>query len=203
MKCDRKSLLFNILHPFSIFFIPQSLHRITLGLLMTVSISTSFSMIIWSTENHTIINEWFTKLIRFLQFPIAFFLPNSLPGWQVPPTCLAVTPHVRAMHWLHDPTTSELSRGPISQRIYELMIQILSKFMLYLFENWSSDQVIILHMSWQLSCHDMCKIMTWLDYQNHDYSKENFQKIFILSSKNCCKMCLRLSAVTPITGTEH
>ena len=25
------------------------------------------------------------------------------------------------------------------------------------------DQIITLHMSWQQSCHDICKILTWLD----------------------------------------
>ena len=31
-------------------------------------------------------------------------------------------------------------------------------------KNEWSNQVIILHMPWQLSCHAMYKIMTWLDY---------------------------------------
>ena len=35
----------------------------------------------------------------------------------------------------------------------------------YLFwpaKGWS-DHVTIMHMAWQLSCHDMCKIVTWLE----------------------------------------
>ena len=30
-------------------------------------------------------------------------------------------------------------------------------------------------MSWQLSCRDMCKFVTWLVWQNYTYKKEHFQ----------------------------
>ena len=41
----------------------------------------------------------------------------------------------------------------------------LEKFMLLiLLEKWYTDLATILRMSWQLSCHDICKIVTWLDH---------------------------------------
>ena len=36
-------------------------------------------------------------------------------------------------------------------------------------------------MPWQLNCHDMCKIMTWLDHYNQNQSKQNHHKISIMS----------------------
>ena len=57
-------------------------------------------------------------------------------------------------------------QGTMSQKIYELIIQISWKYMLPFFEKLLSDQVTILHMPWQLSCHGMCKFVTWLDHWN-------------------------------------
>ena len=68
----------------------------------------------------------------------------------------------------------------ISQWVYELIIQSLWICLLLLHDIQWSDQVTILHMPSQLSCHGMCKIVTWWDHPNHNNSKENFQKISIL-----------------------
>ena len=54
------------------------------------------------------------------------------------------------------------SLGIISQSIHEFMIEILWKFCLFWF--WHSNQVIVLHMSRQLSCPDMGKVVAWLDH---------------------------------------
>ena len=35
-------------------------------------------------------------------------------------------------------------------------------------EKYLTNHVTILHMSWQLSCHDMCKTVTWLDHYKQD-----------------------------------
>ena len=74
--------------------------------------------------------------------------------------------------------------GPISLAVYELLIKILYDYLLLiLHDKWSSDQVPILHMSWQLSCHDMCKFVIWLKHKNTNYSSNDFHKILIMSSK--------------------
>ena len=46
---------------------------------------------------------------------------------------------------------------------YELIIEVSWKFSWLSFHLWLSKELTILHMSWQLSCHDMCKIVTWCD----------------------------------------
>ena len=51
----------------------------------------------------------------------------------------------------------------------ELIVQVFKKIVLFLLKKWS-DQVPILHMPWQLSCHDMCKIVTWFDQNNENWS---------------------------------
>ena len=40
----------------------------------------------------------------------------------------------------------------------------LTKYVLLWLEKSWPDQATILYMVWQLSCHDMCKIVTWLDH---------------------------------------
>ena len=47
-----------------------------------------------------------------------------------------------------------------SLMFYDPMIQFLWNYVLLLYEKWLLDQVIILHMPWQLSCHGMCKSVT-------------------------------------------
>ena len=64
-------------------------------------------------------------------------------------------------------------------KIYQLTIQIFKERHFYLKKKpkqWS-NQVVILHMSWQLRCHDMCKFVTWSDNQNDNYNKEHFHKL--------------------------
>ena len=39
-----------------------------------------------------------------------------------------------------------------------------------------------MHMSRQLSCRDMCKIVIWLDHQNRNQDKYNFYKISSMNS---------------------
>ena len=77
------------------------------------------------------------------------------------------------------------SRGyleSIIQRVYELIIQILSKFIRLWLENEWFDQLTILHKSRQLSFSDKCKFVSWLNHQNHDYSQEHFWKICSIMS---------------------
>ena len=52
----------------------------------------------------------------------------------------------------------------LSQRIYELIIEVLWTLSLLSLWFWVFDQVINLHMSRQLSCRDMCKIVIWSDH---------------------------------------
>ena len=51
--------------------------------------------------------------------------------------------------------------GTISQMNYELISQSSENIKLLLHEMQSSNQATILHMSWQLSYHDMCNL--WCD----------------------------------------
>ena len=64
----------------------------------------------------------------------------------------------------------------ILKMIYEPIILILWKFMLLSFCFFWSHHVTILHISWQLSCHAMCKIVT---RSNHSFWWKN---IIILQS---------------------
>ena len=58
---------------------------------------------------------------------------------------------------------AEKHLGPISQRFHEFITQISWKFGLLLLKN--NDQIWSqICMSWQLSCHDMCKIVAWSDH---------------------------------------
>ena len=54
----------------------------------------------------------------------------------------------------------------ITQRVCKLIIQILYKYMKLLYRMQLPNEVIILHLSQQLSCHDMCKIEIGLDQKN-------------------------------------
>ena len=61
--------------------------------------------------------------------------------------------------------------GSNSQRVYELMIEILRKLSLLWLCFQLFNYVTILHMTRQLSCRPMCKIMTWSD--QYYYNKSN------------------------------
>ena len=55
------------------------------------------------------------------------------------------------------------------------------------FRKYWSDQVTILHMSWQLSCHDMCKFVTWLSHKIK-VKTTIYYKISIKCSQTICEM---------------
>ena len=79
-------------------------------------------------------------------------------------------------------------QGSISQRNKELISQISkNSCCLFNFKIYWSDHVTNLHMSWQLCCHDMRKIVTWLDDQNHNYSKQNLKKSQLWNHKSFVK----------------
>ena len=71
----------------------------------------------------------------------------------------------------------------VSQTLYKLIIKILWKHILLSRSFWQSNQVIILHMSRQFSCRDMCKIMTWSDVYFSHKRNLNFHEIWFLCSK--------------------
>ena len=52
-----------------------------------------------------------------------------------------------------------------------------------------SDQVTILLRPWQLCCHRLCKIMTWLNNLNYNYNNNHIHKIWIMSWKSICETC--------------
>ena len=59
----------------------------------------------------------------------------------------------------------QVSLWPISLKIYEVIIEVLWKFSFLInYEISQANQVTALQMSPQLSCGDMCKIVTWSDH---------------------------------------
>ena len=70
--------------------------------------------------------------------------------------------------------------------IYEHIIQIIQIQIQILIGFFSVKVKIssgrILHKSWQLSCHDMYKNMTWLDHDNQGHTQNDFHEISIMSS---------------------
>ena len=75
----------------------------------------------------------------------------------------------------------------VSQRVYELTIKILWNCMLFSLQKQWSDQVTILYMSWQLSCHDMYKFVTWFNHQNHNHIKKKICELSVISSLTLVK----------------
>ena len=78
--------------------------------------------------------------------------------------------------------------GSMSSSAYELIIEILRKYSLLQFWSWWPNQVTILHMSQQLSCCDMRKIVTWSDQYLLSKSNMYFYEIWVVSSKTHCEM---------------
>ena len=84
---------------------------------------------------------------------------------------------------------SHYDLGPYSHRVYKLMMEFLWKFLLLQSQFQSSNQLINLHMSWQLSCHDICKIMIRLDHYFPSNCNTIFSnEIWIVSSWILCEM---------------
>ena len=91
-------------------------------------------------------------------------------------------------------------------RSLEVSIQISKNYLLLLhidglmLESASSDQITNLLMSWQQSCHDMCKFVTRFKHCNQNQSKTNSHKIGTISPCTNCKMgpcpCLHRSWMT-------
>ena len=67
--------------------------------------------------------------------------------------------------------------------------------MLFLHGKLQSDQFTILHMSWQQSCHDMCKIVTWLDNWGQ-WFLQDFNCEFINHWWNQNLFCLAMLSVS-------
>ena len=69
-----------------------------------------------------------------------------------------------------------------------------------------SDQITVLHMPWQLSCHGMCKIVIWFNLFNQNHNKITFWD-FIYKLPNCCEMspwchCMRLLLEIPCHAAD-
>ena len=85
-------------------------------------------------------------------------------------------------------SSATIALQTISQRVYELIIEILLKRFLFWLWIWWSCQVTILRMSQQLSCRDMCKIVTWFNHYFPCKSNLIYFKIWIVSSQTLCEM---------------
>ena len=76
--------------------------------------------------------------------------------------------------------------------LISLKYWILTKFLLALIfilviqssHNFAHIMTAELSLSWQLSCHYMCKIMTWLDRYFSQKSNIYFQKVWIIELTN-------------------
>ena len=92
---------------------------------------------------------------------------------------IVMSPAAKWWHW---------GLGWISQTGYELINEILWKLILLWFWVWWFNQVRILHMPWQLSCHGMCKILTWSDCYFSPNSNPYVDEIWGMSSFTVCEM---------------
>ena len=69
--------------------------------------------------------------------------------------------------------------------------------------DWTG-QFTILHITWQLSCHAICKIVIWSKIYSYGKSNRFFHKIWIMSSKKCLwhwplnMVLLSLNTVKPL-----
>ena len=111
-----------------------------------------------SNANHISINKYdYSIQIPFSSVPkmeiLAPILISPLLGSP------GFSPHLRD---LFNISRQACQQGYPSQRVYELIVEISPKFSFFLLWYQWSDQVTYLHMSRQLSCRDMCKIVTWM-----------------------------------------
>ena len=79
-------------------------------------------------------------------------------------------------------------QGIISHKIYDLILEIFQKLFPRLFWFCQFNQATNLHMSWQLSCRDMCKIVTWWGHQFLCKGTAYFYKIWVTSSESICEI---------------
>ena len=88
------------------------------------------------------------QLIQWRQILLAL-LPIQMIYDLIGP-CLGHRSHWENSYSLHKPFISSGSKS-------------CEKYILFSFWFQNSNQVTVLYMPWQLSCHGMCKIVTWLD----------------------------------------
>ena len=95
----------------------------------------------------------------------------------------------QTIHWeaLNNVIEIKKSRslGSMSQSVYKLILWKI--FLPWFWFQWS-NQLTILHMSRQLSCRDMCKIVTWFDHHFPSKSNMNFNEIWVMSLWALCTM---------------
>ena len=88
-------------------------------------------------------------------------------------------------HWICFPREISTGQGPhepISQKVYELIIKVLQIILHSKFRFIWSIQVKILHISRQLCCWCVCKIVIWSDNYFVCYGSIDIYKIWIMSS---------------------
>ena len=83
------------------------------------------------------------------------------------------------------------------ETVHDLIFEILWTFFLLYFSN---NHVTILHLSQQLSCCGMCKILTWSDqYYSNKNNNQSLKNIFVLYTITWdCILCVGELWLTPL-----
>ena len=66
-------------------------------------------------------------------------------------------------------------------------------------KKWS-NQIMIVHMSWQQSCHDLWQFVTWLDNQNGKYIKKRIVRFKLWTPKVFMSW---VSHITSLWGSHY
>ena len=83
-----------------------------------------------------------------------------------------------------------------SETVHDLIFKILWTFFLLYFCN---KHVTILHLSLQLSCFDMCKILTWSDQFYSNRNSQSLKNILVLYTITWdCILCVGELWLTPL-----
>ena len=78
--------------------------------------------------------------------------------------------------------------GPFHKCLWAYNANLVEIHVALTWQKWS-NHVPILHMARQLSCHAVCKIMTWFGHYFSSKSSMNFYKISIMSLSPLCDTC--------------
>ena len=120
-------------------------------------------------ENSHFVLKWCPCSLKLL-----FGRLGSL-SWADEFPCLWSWTHFAKGLWAHYPNKKKINE---------------KKIMLLLLLKWRSNRFTILHMSWLLCCHDMCKFVTWINHQNHNCNKQHLHNIYELIIKPLWNVCL-------------
>ena len=172
VRYHQRAVCFDICHCMKPVLSYPSGNHITIGSCESSTSYTAHKSSTASNANHISINKYdYSIQIPFSPLPkmeiLAPILISPLLGSP------GLSPHLRD---LFNISRQACQQGYPTQKVYEFIIEISHKFSFFLLWQQWSDQVTYLHMSWQLSCHDMCKTVTWSGHYHSSQSNMNFYK---------------------------